>query len=420
MDSKLLEHFNQITNILKNRQEPVNIFQISKKFNLSIPQSRLLLNHFSTQGNILNDYIIIFSAEILQENKIKTILFPSYSTKLHEIVEENSNNLLDFGVYAICKKDENFMLNDYSIFHHENEIVENIQIQKLTKKFNDGVNVNLVKKAKSENKAVLKGSTNTNTNNNNINISVNNINNKVIQAKSTGKIQTAFNKNNKNINNNHNNNNNNNNLPVESIKAEYVESNNNINNNNKDIKNEEECYYDNNTSMFGNSSSNNTKVKINYHKSKDTPNNILPEPSKRKRSNDTIEEKFVTKKKNEIKSSDSINTNTNTNMMPIDNNEEVEHNITPTPTNDIKVPEENIDNGPRKIKKVKKVKKTKTYLDEKGWLHTIDEWEDEEYWSDEKKKPVLSVQLQHVDNKAKKGGKKVAPGQASLHSFFGK
>ena len=79
MNSNYLEHFKQIQNILKNRQEPVNVFQLSKKLSLSIPDCRVVLNLFSTQGNILNDYIVIFSAEIIEDDKIKTIILPSFS-----------------------------------------------------------------------------------------------------------------------------------------------------------------------------------------------------------------------------------------------------------------------------------------------------------------------------------------------------
>ena len=37
---------------------------------------------------------------------------------------------------------------------------------------------------------------------------------------------------------------------------------------------------------------------------------------------------------------------------------------------------------------IRKLKKSKTYLNDKGYMVTQDEWVDEEYYSDEKEKPI--------------------------------
>ena len=146
MDPRLLEHFREITNILKNREEPVDVFLISEKFKISIKQAKLLLNNFISQKNLLSEYNVIFSAEIISENKLKTVLVPSFSHKLKEIMALK-DNLIHLGVFAVYKKEQVNLLKDYSVFVHENrkflqtEIIEISQQQNA----NTGNSSNLAK-----------------------------------------------------------------------------------------------------------------------------------------------------------------------------------------------------------------------------------------------------------------------------------
>ena len=74
---------------------------------------------------------------------------------------------------------------------------------------------------------------------------------------------------------------------------------------------------------------------------------------------------------------------------------------------------------PRKVKKIRKVKKTNTYMNEKGYMVTQDEWVDEEYYSDEKEKPITKRHNNGIQQPSQpKKAKKVAQGQSSLLSFF--
>jgi hypothetical protein len=80
---------------------------------------------------------------------------------------------------------------------------------------------------------------------------------------------------------------------------------------------------------------------------------------------------------------------------------------------------------PKKVKKVRKVKQTSTYMDEKNYLVTKDEFVDEEYWTDEKSKPIqiqpaIITTNNNSKQPAKKNNKKIAPGQSSIQSFFTK
>jgi len=62
--------------------------------------------------------------------------------------------------------------------------------------------------------------------------------------------------------------------------------------------------------------------------------------------------------------------------------------------------------GRRKVRKVRKVKKTNNFIDEKGYMRTVDEWVEEEYWVEE----AYSVKPKVESNKTSDFGKdKVAP-----------
>ena len=73
---------------------------------------------------------------------------------------------------------------------------------------------------------------------------------------------------------------------------------------------------------------------------------------------------------------------------------------------------------PKKVKKIRKVKKTKTYMNEKGYMVTQDEWVDEEYYSDEKEKPITKHHNTMQQPSQPKKGKKVAHGQSTLLAFL--
>jgi hypothetical protein len=144
----------------------------------------VVLNLFSTQGNILNDYIVIFSAEIIEDDKIKTIILPSFSNKLSDIIDYDAYKLLNFGVFAICRKESNFLLKDFSVFCYENDIIENIKINKVGKKEH--------KPSTSSLPPTLKNSNQTNGDKNNLQNKINQPNNTISNVKQIDAIDISL------------------------------------------------------------------------------------------------------------------------------------------------------------------------------------------------------------------------------------
>jgi len=454
MDFQIIEHFKQISTLLKSRQEPVTIFQISKILHLSVSDSQYILNCFISQGNNLKEYIVIFSAEILEENKIKTVFIPSYSPKLNDILGGSIHKLLVFGVFAILKKVKDFELKDYSVFCYENEIIENIKVNKIIKQEKNSSSSNSTKTlntaAVNNKREVNHSGTSTSTgvinnknpfnkeiNKQNDNKSLNksepslskvftskiNINKEKEMSKSSSLIRPVIEE--KNFTKEDD---------IREIVGNYQEidaEHNNKNYSQSDVvlsnqieTSQNECYYENPSSIFGEKARQNNhtnNVIINYnpkHRNEEKGNNEnsekssdVPVAEKRKRidfeSDSELGSKMPTKKKNET-------VETNVSFSKIKEYKEEELVVQNNP-----VIEDT--SGVKKVKKIRKVKKTNTYY-QNNYLVTKDEEIEEEYWTDEKVKPLPIHQPFIFDNKNKKptGNKKVANGQSSLHSFFSK
>jgi hypothetical protein len=435
MDPRLLEHFKEIHNILNNREEPIDIFSISNLFKITVNQAKILLNTFISQGNLLTDFITIFSAEIIFEDKIKTVLVPSYSNKLLEILNLK-DNLLSFGVYAILRKEHTGILSDLSLLCHENGLIKNICVnvrENNEKSSNDKVKIENNKTNQ------IKGNNSTTKDNpllkNNIPI-----------VKSQGHI----NKNNQSINKA--------NAKSESSLAKAFNNQIKIS---KEKKNSfssdeygEENYYQSITTKNENGPSISSDLPL------ASKRKIEPAPSTKSKTKLSKDKKIHSQSPSDSESDYSdLNerkkfANNRGNLCEIqESNENLEDHVK-QPNNEEFDIEVNLDahidayvdsktvenvvmtgnvdsisnesnkniinsaneNLPKKIKKIRRVRKTNTYFDN-GYMRTVDEWEDEEYWTDEKVKIIPKEQAQAP---VPKKGKKVPQGQGNLLSFFGK
>jgi hypothetical protein len=122
MPSDFLENFIDIKQKLTLANTCINIYDYAFEKNISIKSSQIILNEYieSCKNSDLEDFIIIFRAEIYEDNKILMKYFPSYSVELNNILNANSKNTLkDFGVYSIIRKFKDFELNNYNIISHE-------------------------------------------------------------------------------------------------------------------------------------------------------------------------------------------------------------------------------------------------------------------------------------------------------------
>ena len=364
LESKLniLEKFNQINNILNNSDENkiITSFYLSKIFNLSNLECTYILNEYIMKSNNLNNIIIIFSAEILNENgNLNKILIPSYSNYLENIINDKQNTL-SFNVYGICNKINNFILNDFTALLGDEEIItrydlginndnkndnkikkekKNIFDDKEDENYYGGFTPNQIKKINNDNSNL----TNNNINNNNKNIINNN-------------SKSNINNNNKNIINNN--------------------SKSNINNNSKNIIN------NNNKSNINNNEDNSLKRKFNDNKT------IITEKKIKEEKKIIITSSYDEKTISEKSENDDIE-------MKEESNEETE-----------------------RILRTRKVKKTITNINEDGYLVTKDEMVEEKFYEDVKKnKPHnLNYHITHIQPQKK--SKKLPVGQTSLHSFI--
>ena len=133
-DLNFLEYYKDISNTLTNLEKPVNVFDFAKDKRLSVEESQYILNSFIIQKNTIDNFIIIFRAEILefdQINKIEKIsikFFPNYSTEMLNVISNHKDKILDFGIYCILNKIEDFVLNDYSVLAHEMQNIKLINL----------------------------------------------------------------------------------------------------------------------------------------------------------------------------------------------------------------------------------------------------------------------------------------------------
>ncbi len=222
LDTKLniLDKFNQINNILNNSEENkiITSFYLSKVFNLSNLECTYILNEYILKSNNINNILIIFSAEILNEQgNLTKILVPSYSNYLENIINDKQNTI-SFNVYGICNKINNFILNDFTALLGDEEIITRYDL---------GLNIENKKeeKTKKEKKNIYDENAEENyyggftpnhikkVNNNNTNLTNTNINDN---------NQNIINKNSKSINNNNSKNNINNNSKSNIINNEDI------------------------------------------------------------------------------------------------------------------------------------------------------------------------------------------------------
>ena len=129
----ILDKFSQINNLLNlhlSENKFITSFHLSQLFNLTPIECTYILNQYIIKSNNLNNIIIIFSAEqIDNKGNLSKFLIPSYSKDLKKIVNDNKN-LISFNVYAICNKIDNFELNDYSYLLGEEEIITRYDLGK--------------------------------------------------------------------------------------------------------------------------------------------------------------------------------------------------------------------------------------------------------------------------------------------------
>ncbi len=408
-----LEQFKQIDNTLKNREEPITIFTIERDFEeFTIDKARELLSAYVSQDCVLNSLDILFTAEIIEFNRIKTLFIESKNQEMLEKVLTMGDDLIDFNVFAVCKKgsldqmecdDNNKNEKDYWKFSYKNKVVKNIEVTTLSKdnfvgsvdnsKLKNGINSN------NNNSAISK------TAKNNSNFSKQNVDTKNSKYVNTNlsndlnsnlsingkKNATKPNPNPKTISNTNTN-------TKDKVKSETLSNSNTSNNNTPnvtpnitpDIKIESnsnltpgedgEFHYDGGVSI----------------------NTVAA--GKRKRDND--EDCYTGDKKNKNTPAISVG-KSSANSKNSDIKMESDSEISNISSNESKT-------VPKKVRKTRRIKKTNTYLDDKGYMRTIDEWEDEEYWTDEK--PKLIMPVRNVESK--KPSKKVSANQSTLSSFF--
>lgn len=196
-DSNPLQNFERISNILDNLEMPVNIYDYASEFNHSVEDAQIILNNFIAQLKDINKYIIIFRAEILEidsevgRENISFRYFPSYSQELKKLLSDSTCKILDFGVYCILNKIENFELNDFSIFSHKMQKICKFDLDRIQK---DLPKVKLLDANQNKNNSKTKNNLIVNNN-----IADNFSKNKAANQSTQGKIGLASSANNKNI-----------------------------------------------------------------------------------------------------------------------------------------------------------------------------------------------------------------------------
>jgi len=382
MEADYLKYFKTLENSIQNH-DFLTIKKLSSIIDKNFLFSKQLLYEYIISRKALDNLIIFFVVQINDNNCLKNILVPSYSQVLDSLL--NNFEVFDLYVFAVFKKETDLDFKDFSVFIEQNDIqinfvndgsafikpVNNITLhtESIPTKINGNMShsnvpaTSVVKEDPQPNsiKPILK------TKDKIQNTNVTKTTQEKIAFPSTSQQnnvpKTAVIKTNSTYE------------EVENLNhKEKVLSNfeNNFKLNEEDHCQEEEYFYGG-------------KLTVN---SKSQPE--VTTVSNKRKASPNPEEKSEKRKKEEVKpraeSSDSENNN-------------------------------NSNNGKNKVKKIRKVLKTTYAQDEKGYLNSIDEYVDEEYWSDELKpapKKVVPVE----DKKTK--GKKTNTGQGNILNFFGK
>ena len=476
----LLQSFKEITNTLNNLENPVNIYDYAHEKNITINQSRYILNSYISKINDINNYFIIFRAEILEfdnlfsRQKIILKFLPSTSQELENITNLNPNQILDFGVFSIMLKKPEFVLNNYSVFSHEMRSVKNLNFEEYPK-INDNFSKNKLtgiennfnnaisfdKKNASE-KTSKNVSTTITTNKkipNQVNNKINNISSTINFSKNKNTIEK-------------------NSVKIESVPKNIpTPTNTNINKTSNTIKDESIKNMFNNVKKTTNNFpeidlSNNPLYDIdegdeikndqkNIEKNNmmdiDTENiiDIITNEKKNELQEKTPKNSIINleakkRKPKDFKDNEALDPNVKTNKLKpkinlsiaskikdqeillekdetsiLKNKEIVNENI----SNNQNIPDKTKETGEKKkVLKKRKVKKTHTYVDEEGYHVTSDYYEEEAYLTDEKSESSsISNNFKNNLNLNKDQKKKVinqpkknAQGQKSLDNFFKK
>ena len=389
MEADFLENFKFLENSIRNN-EILTAKKLVKSLDKTYEYSKQILYEFFISRKNFDNLVIIFQIELIDDSCLKTLLVPSYSQLLSSIL--NNLEILDFSVYSNFKKDKDFELQDLSVYFDENDIQINFvnkgtsfdltisSSTSITDTQNGGKEVKpkLIKEVSSENKinpsinthneseCIIKPHTKTKEKITNSNLS------KKQQDKITfptkAKQQDSMNKSSilKTITSYEE-------VGSNSISKEKILSSfeNNFNIKDENQIEEEEYFYD------GKIEANLIEDSFAIVKRKASPG---------------LEDQYDKRKKEDLKTK----------------NETI-----------FGEPDKlyNPQNEKQKIKKFRKVKKTNYAKDENGYLHSIDEYVDEEYWSDEIKQAPKKVS--QVDDKKTKN-KKAISGQGNILNFFKK
>jgi len=131
-DPNSIQYFKEISNYIFNQEKSVNIFDYAVEKHISVPEAQFILNSYILQNNDISNLVVIYRAEIIEidilnnKEKISIKFFPNYLLQVFDKIPQE--NILDFGVYCILKKYEDFILNDFSLFSHAIQKLENLNI----------------------------------------------------------------------------------------------------------------------------------------------------------------------------------------------------------------------------------------------------------------------------------------------------
>ena len=390
MEVDFLENFIFLENLLR-KNEILTVKKLVKFLNRSYDYSKQILHEFFISRKNMDNFIIIFQVELLENSCLKTFLIPSYSQLLSSVL--NNLEIIDFSVFSIFNKEKNFELKDLSVFYDENDIQINF--------FNDGTSFENL------NSCVLKNANiqNNEKDLNHIQLTQPPEQNITIPTTTKNNTQTSSKPTSKNIE-----------KPKKSTKSKKLQDKiifpivtkpSMDDRSTKNVINTIVSRYE----EVGSNSVGKEKVLSHF----ETNLNI-----KDQNQSEEDEELFYDGKlETSIKEDPSMNVKRKASPGLEDLNEKRKKD-------EIKMKNEqqsfekgqssmNSLNEKNQVKKIRKVKKTTYAKDEKGYLHCIDEYVDEEYWSDELKQ--VSKKVSNIEEKKTKN-KKVFNGQGNILNFF--
>ena len=334
----------------------ITVYSIIKCFNVSYIEAIILLNQYVLNESDLSNYAIFFLCETVDDtgkNYSKKII-SSCDKDVNQILEDTKHTL-SYGVFAICNLSEYYLMDDYTPFIGENELITRFDFSSVPQNYFSSLNEPKDNNNKKESKVKEKPITK--------------------KEKEKGKSKSKSKSKEK-----------------KQTKKSIIIS-----------EKEEENY-------FGNFQ---PPKKAKTDKDKINLGDGVKEPLKRKKKYADDVEKHHKKSKFKEDEDKKSNISSDINLEDIKEENKDEDIQMKDCTS-----EDKSKNEPKKVKKIRKVKKTRTYFNEEGYMVTKDEEVEEEYWSDEKpeKKVVKHDYVSH-DNKNNKK-KKTNKGQMTISSFF--